>query len=366
MKDFFRKIQWWRSEVEIRTGRRSKMAEKNLGWRRRAAGMSHWCQASAVRGCVPILINPEFDAALDRDSCVTHWMSSPGSALWYTDIWQSFFLSFRECCLTRQWQSTECDTRYMVQRKKFDVILRFLVDRYRQTKPPKPDASQFVVPARLSKPVIGSGGLSSSQFDDDVSEVNCTWTASFSWRVKEAALWFESYGSKNLTGGTTWSPPQPIDWREHTIGAVHDRNLPTRSLQVPESYENFLWHRVKVRSSVTGLRHDDERDDDRSHCRVSIMSSLDVGWFRLITNILIQSRDLAMIARWHQCGTMTSQMLARASFSAVCLTVFPFEFRPRTFTIGFYGKKLYHIRAYDFGVQFSFKSHTITRCTWRQ
>ena len=26
-------------------------------------------------------------------------------------------------------------------------------------------------------------------------------------------------------------------------------------------------------------------------------------------------------------------------FSAVCLTVFPFEFRPRTFTIGFYGKK---------------------------
>ena len=25
-------------------------------------------------------------------------------------------------------------------------------------------------------------------------------------------------------------------------------------------------------------------------------------------------------------------------FSAVCLTVFPFEFRPRTFTIGFYEK----------------------------
>ena len=132
------------------------------------------------------------------------------------------------------------------------------------------------------------------------------------------------------------SPPQPIDWREHIIGAIHDRNLPTRSLQVPESYENFRWHRVKVRSFVTGLRHDDERDDDRP---VSIVSSLDAGWFRLITNILIQSRDLAMIARWHQCGTMTSQMLARASFSAVCLTVFPLEFQPRTFTIGFYGKQ---------------------------
>ena len=46
-----------------------------------------------------------------------------------------------------------------------------------------------------------------------------------------------------------------------------------------------------------------------------------------------------MIARWHQCDTMTSQMLARASFSAVCLTVFPFVFQPRTFTNGFYGKK---------------------------
>ena len=43
-------------------------------------------------------------------------------------------------------------------------------------------------------------------------------------------------------------------------------------------------------------RTNDERDDDRSHRRVSIMSSLDAGWFRLITNILIQSRDLAMIA----------------------------------------------------------------------
>ena len=134
-------------------------------------------------------------------------------------------------------------------------------------------------------------------------------------------------------------PSQPIDWREHTTGAVHDRNLPTSSLQVQESCENFLWHRVKVRSIMTGLRHDDEQDDDRGHCRASIVSSLNTSWFRLITNNLIQSRDSCMIARWHQCGTMTSQMLARASFSAVCLTVFPFEFRPRTFTIGFYGKK---------------------------
>ena len=192
------------------------------------------------------------------------------------------------------------------------------------------------------------------------------------------------------------SPPQPIDWREHTIGAVHDRNLPTRSLQVPESNENFLWHQVKVRSIVTRLRDDDERDDDPSHRRVSIMSSLDAGWFRLITNILIQSRDLAMIhtvverfltsynmflatsdlqrskkrssdlamiARWHQCGTMTSQMLARASFSAVCLTVFPDRLPVRISTSDLHHrilrKKLYHIRAYDFGVQVSFNLYFV-------
>ena len=256
-----------------------------------------------------------------------------------------FFLSFRECCLTRQWQSTECDTRYMVQRKKFDVILRFLVDGYRRTKPPKPDASQVVVPWSSATSKTGN---------------RFGWSFFFAvWRrcqkstahEQRAVVLVESQGSCALVRivrlPKIWqegqhdlhSPPgQPIDWREHTTGAVHDRNLPTRSLQVPESYENFLWHRVKVRSIVTGLCRDDERDDDRSHRRVSIMSSLDAGWFRLITNILIQSRDLAMIARWHQCGTMTSQIFARASFSAVCLTVFPFEFRPRTFTIGFYGK----------------------------
>ena len=293
------------------------MAE-NLGWRRRAVGMSHWCQVSAVRGCVPILINPEFDAALDRDSCVTHWMSSPGSALWCTGhltiFFFIFFLSFRECCLTRQWQSSECDTRYMVQRKKFDIIFRFLVDRYRRTKPPKPDASQFVVPARLRKPVIGSGGLSSSWFDDDVPEVNCTWTASFSWRVKEAALWFESYGSKNLTRGTTWSSQSTsTDWLTRT----HHWSSPRSKL----AYKKRKLRKFPVTSGQgskhrdwTASRWYDERDDDRSHCRVSMVSSLDAGWFRLITNILIQSHDLAMIARWHQCGTMTSQMLSRASF----------------------------------------------------
>ena len=56
-----------------------------------------WVMVPGVSSSRLRLINPEFDAVLDRDSCVTHWMSSPapGSALWYTDIWQSFFFSCR-------------------------------------------------------------------------------------------------------------------------------------------------------------------------------------------------------------------------------------------------------------------------------
>ena len=178
MKDFFfRRIQWWRSEVEIRTGRRShrrsKMAEKSRVTTPRGR------HESLVPGVSSSRLRPDSDQS--RIWCRARpWLvcdslnELTGDHLGQlcgtlTDIWQFFFLSFRERCLTRQWQSTECDTRYMVQRKKFDVILRFLVDRYRRTKPPKPDASQFVVPARLPKPVIGSGGLSSStRFDDDV------------------------------------------------------------------------------------------------------------------------------------------------------------------------------------------------------
>ena len=55
MKDFFRRIQWCRSEVEIRTerrsNRRSKMAEKSRVTTTPRGRHESWCQASAVRGC---------------------------------------------------------------------------------------------------------------------------------------------------------------------------------------------------------------------------------------------------------------------------------------------------------------------------
>ena len=51
-----------------------------------------------------------------------------------------------------------------------------------------------------------------------------------------------------------------------------------------------------------------------------------------------------MIARWKHWRRKRSRV---AFFRLVCLIVFQFEFRPRTFTTGFYGK-IYQIRAYDF------------------
>ena len=46
-----------------------------------------------------------------------------------------------------------------------------------------------------------------------------------------------------------------------------------------------------------------------------------------------------MIVHEGEMAPLTSQMLARANFLAVCLTIFLFDFRPRIFAIGLHGKK---------------------------
>ena len=55
-----------------------------------------------------------------------------------------------------------------------------------------------------------------------------------------------------------------------------------------------------------------------------------ISWFSRVT--LPWLRGGTSVAPWrHKCSHVPV-------FFAVCLTAFPFEFRPRTFTIGFYGK----------------------------
>ena len=246
----------------------------------------------------------------------------------------------------------------MVQRKKFDVILRLLVERYRRTKPPKPDASQFVVPARLPKPVIGSGGLSSSRFDVDVSEVNCTWTASFSWRVKEAAPWFESHGSKNLTGGTTWSSQSTsTDWLTRT----HRRSSPRSKLayKKPTKYQKVtkiswdVWSRFEASwlDCVTMM----------SEMTIAVivasaschhLTRADSGWSRIpwFSRVTLP---------WLRGGTSVAPWRHKSSHVPVFRRLFdrlPVRISTSDLHHRILRKKLYHIRAYDFGVQFSFNA----------
>ena len=134
------------------------------------------------------------------------------------------------------------------------------------------------------------------------------------------------------------SPPQPIDWREHTIGAVHDRNLPTRSLQVPESYEKFPV------TSGQGSKHRDWTASQwwaRWRSQSSSCQHHVITWRGLIPadheyldSVAWPCHDCEVAPVWHHDVTNPRT----CQFSAVCLTVFLFEFRPRTFTIGFYGK----------------------------
>ena len=282
---------------------------------------------------------------------------------WFNLFFFFFFLSFRKCCLTRQWQRTECDTRYMVQQKKFDVILRFLVDRYRRTKPPKPDASQVL---SCSSATSKTGNRFRWSFFFAVwrrcarSQLHMNIVPSFSWRVKEAALWFESYSSKNLTGGTTWSSQSTsTDWLTRT----HYWSSPRSKLANKKPTSTRKLRKFPV-TSGQGSKHRDWTVSRwwRSHFTVIVVSAschhftrADSGWSRIswFSRVTLPwLRGGTSVAPWrHKCSHVP---VFRRLFLE-CLTVFPFEFRPRTFTIRFYGKKLYHIRAYDFGVQFSFK-----------
>ena len=187
---------------------------------------------------------------------------------------------------------------------------------------------------------MGSGGLSSSRLDDDVPEVNCTWTASFSWRIKEAALWFESHGSKNLTGGTTWSSQSTsTDWLTRT----HHWSSPRSKLAYKKPTSTRKLRKFPVTSSQ-GSKHRDwtaSRWWARWRSQSSSCQHHVITWRGLIPadheyldSVPWPCHDCKVAPVWHHDVTNPRT----CQFSAVCLTVFPFEFRPRTFTIGFYGK----------------------------
>ena len=304
-----------------------------------------WCRARPWLGCDSL-------NELTWVSFVAHW---------HLTIFFFFFFFVLSWVLfdktvTEYIQSVTQGTWYS-GRSSMLSSLRLLVDRYRRTKPPKPDASQSVVPARLPKPVIGSGGLSSSRFDDDVPEVNCTWTASFSWRVKEAALWFESHGSKNLTGGTTWSSQSTsTDWltRTHHWSSPRSKlayEKPTYKYQKVTKISCDIWSRfeaswldcVTMMSEMTiavivvsASCHHLTRADS-SWSRISWFSRVTLPWLRGGTSD----------APWRHKSPHVP--VFRRLFDRLPVRISSSDLHHRILR-----KKLYHIRAYDFGVQFFF------------
>ena len=165
--------------------------------------------------------------------------------------------------------------------------------------------------------------------------VNCTWTASFSWRVKEAALWFESYGSKNLTGGTWSSQSTSTHWLTRT----HHWSSPRSKLAYKyQKVTKISCHNV---TSGQSSKHRDwtaSRWWARWRSQSSSCQHHVITWRGLIPadheyldSVAWPCHDCEVAPVWHHDVTNART----CQFSAVCLTVFPFEFRPRTFTIGF-------------------------------
>ena len=268
--------------------------------------------------------------------------------LLYTDIWQSFFFFFFFFfCrfVSVVWQDSDrvqsvTQGTWYSGRSSMLSSDSWLIDIGERSHPTPMHRMQFVVPARLPKPVIGSAGLSSSRFDDDVPEVNCTWTASFSWRVKEVALWFESHDSKNLTGGTTWSSQSTsTDWltRTHHWSSprsklAYKKPTSTRKLRkFPVTSGQGSKHRVWT-ASRWWARWRSQSSSCQHH--VTTWRGLIPADHEYLDSVAWPCQDCEVAPVWHHDVTNPRT----CQFCAVCLTVFPFEFRPRTFTIGFYGK----------------------------
>ena len=161
---------------------------------------------------------------------------------------------------------------------------------------------------------------------------------------------------------------QKFDRRDNMIFTVHlnrliDENTPLEQSTIEPCQQEAYSTRKLRKFPVTSGQGSKHRDwtaswwwarwrSQSSSCQHHVITwrGLILADHEYLDSVAWPCHDCEVAPVWHHDVTNART----CQFFAVCLTVFPFEFRPRTFTIGFYGKKLYHIRAYDFGVQFSF------------
>ena len=305
-----------------------------------------WCQASAVRGCVPILINPEFDAALDRDSGVTHWMSSPGSALvhWHLILNLFFFFFFFYVVSWVLFDKTV--TEYRVWRKVHGTAEE--VRCYPQTPGWEISANEATQTRWIAVRCSSATSKTGNRFG---------WSFFFAvWRRcarsqlhMNSVVLVESQGSCALV---RIARLQKFDRRDNMIFTVHlnrliDENTPLEQstietcLQEAYKYQKVtkiscdIWSTSKHRD-WTASRWWARWRSQSSSCQHHVITwrGLIPADHEYLDSVAWPCHDCEVAPVWHHDVTNPRT----CQFSAVCLTVFPFEFRPRTFTIGFYGK----------------------------
>ena len=250
----------------------------------------------------------------------------------------------------------------MVQRKKFDVILRLLVDRYRRTKPPKPDASHAV---RCSSATSKTGN-------------RLGWSFFFAvWRRcarsqlhMNSVVLVESQGSCALV---RIARLQKFDRRDNMIFTVHlnrliDENTPLEQstietcLQEAYKYQKVTKISCDIWSRFEASWLDCVRMMSEMTIAVIVVSAschhltrADSGWSRI-------SWFSRVTLPWLRGGTSVAPWRHKSSHVPVFRRLFdrlPVRISTSDLHHRILRKKLYHIRAYDFGVQFSFNHDTL-------
>ena len=303
-----------------------------------------WCRARPWLGC-------------DSLNELT-WVSFVVHVHWHPTIFFFFFLWLLECCLTRQWQSTECDTKYMVQRKKFDVILRLLDDIGERSHP---------------NPMHRS-----SLFQRDFQTGNrFGWSFFFAvWRRcarsqlhMNSVVLVESQGSCALV---RIARLQKFDRRDNMIFTVHPNRLIDENTPLEQSTIETCLQEAYKYQKVTKISCDTQAwsrfEASWLDC-VTMMSEMtiavifvsaschhltraDSGWSRIswFSRVTLPwLRGGTSVAPWrHKCSHVP---VFRRLFDRLPVRISTSDLHHRILR-----KKLYHIRAYDFGVQFSFKT----------